>query len=373
MVTQVTRIQQGMPMFNEEMKEAAVQALQNDRYTMGENVYKFEEEFASYIGVKYAVSTNSGTAALQLSLLALGVSHGDQVVTTPFSFIATANSVIQAGGFPRFVDIDSQNYNIDVILALRAAGEGVRGFLPVHLFGLPVDIAPMLETAESAGQFVVEDACQAHGATYRGKKVGSLGDVGCFSFYPSKNMTVLGDGGMVTTNDSEVAKKIAKLRDCGRVTRYEHDLLGYTCRLNTVNAAIGRVQLRYLDGWNAARRSVAAAYKRELSNIPVISLPRNEPEGAESVYHQFVITTEKREGLRQFLQSAGIESGVHYPIPIHLQPLYVKERSYTKGAYPKSERLSLTCLSLPMHPFLSVDDVKYICETTKEFFRKGGH
>lgn len=356
------------PVFDEEMRDAALDALQSERFVLGESVFKFEEEFARYCGVKYAVSTSSGTCALQLSLLALGIGQGDRVVTTPYSFIATANAALHVGAMPIFADVDVETYNIDPDAAKRKLTEKTKAIIPVHLYGFPADMDRILEFSRDHGLAVVEDACQAHGAEYFGRKVGSIGDVGCFSFYSSKNMTVCGDGGMVVTNNDKVAEKVAKLRDCGRVSHYEHDLIGYTARLNTVNAAIGRVQLRRLDEWNEKRREHARLYNRLLSSLGDVTLPPRERSDIRAVFHLYVVRSSFRDRLKDWLERDGIQCGVHYPIPIHLQPVYRKLYGYSKGDYPNSELLSETVLSLPMFPDLRRDEIEYICEKTGAFF-----
>ena len=345
--------------FTKEMRDAAISALENERFVLGESVFKFEEAFARYCNTKYAVAVSSGTAALHLSLTALGVKKGDRVVTTPMSFIATANSVIQAGGTPVFADIyeDTGNINPENITARDGAG-----VIPVHLFGQPCKMDRILELREE-GLFVVEDACQAHGAEYKGKKTGSLGDVGCFSFYPSKNMTVAGDGGMVTTNDGEIAEKIRKLRDCGRKSKYEHDVVGYTYRLNTVNAAIGLLQLKHLDKWNEKRRRLAKLYRKLLPEEILLS----ESKGVKHVYHVFAVKVHEREKLAEHLKSHGISVGIHYPIPIHLQPVYRQLYGFREGDYPVAEKFSTEVLSLPIYPGLTTDEVRFICEKVTEF------
>src|SRR3989304_4519960 len=227
------------PVFDEEMEAAAVNALRHERFVLGEDVFKFEEEFARYVGTRFAVSTSSGTNALQIALLALGISKGDEVVTSSFSFVASANAVLHAGGTPAFADIDAEDFNVDPAKMKKKVGKRTRALLPVHLFGYPCKMREITEIGKDCGLGIVEDACQAHGAESAGRKVGAIGDVGCFSFYPSKNMTVCGDGGMIVTDDEEGAKLAAKLRDCGRRAPQEHEVIGYTSRLNTVNAAIG--------------------------------------------------------------------------------------------------------------------------------------
>lgn len=354
----MSNIHLSKPVFTEEMKEAAIAALQNEFFVLGESVYKFEGEFARYVGQKYAVSVNSGTFALASSLTALDIERGDKILTTPMSFIATANAIIHAGGIPVFSDIESDTGNIDPTLGKNKIKD-IKGIIPVHLYGTPCDMDKIMEFKEE-GVFVIEDACQAHGAVYKGKKVGTIGDVGCFSFYSVKNITVGGDGGMVTTNNEEIAEKIRILRDCGRISKYEHDMIGYTARLNTVNAAIGRVQLKHLDEWNEKRRYAARIYQQ---NLPEELLLR---ENGNSVYHIFAIRSKRRDKIIQHLKENGIETGIHYPIPIHLQPIYKKLFGYKEGDNPISEQFSREIVSLPMFPEITKDEVKFVCENVKE-------
>jgi len=352
------RVPLSKPLFMEEMKEAAVDALQNEFFVMGESVYKFEEEFTRYVGTKYAVAVNSGTFALASSLTASGIKKGDKILTTPMSFIATANSVIHAGGTPVFSDIENDMGNIDPN-RIEDIPKDIKGIIPVHLYGNPCDMDKIVEFKEE-GLFVIEDACQAHGAEYKGKKAGSIGDVGCFSFYSVKNMTVGGDGGMVTTDNEEIAEKVRILRDCGRISKYEHGMIGYTARLNTVNAAIGRVQLRHLDEWNEMRRYAARIYQK---NLPKEVLLR---ENGNSVYHIFAIRSKRRGEVIQHIKENDIETGVHYPIPIHLQPIYKQLFGYKEGDYPVSERFSMEVVSLPMFPEITKDEVEFVCEKVRE-------
>lgn len=354
--------------FDDEMKDAAICALQNERFVLGESVYKFEEEFARYCGTKHAVSTNSGTSALHLSLVGLGVGRGDSVTTTALSFIATANAILYTGATPVFADIDVRTCNIDPHQASKKINRQTKAVVPVHLYGRPTDMESIAEVAEARGIKVVEDACQAHGAEYKGLKVGAIGDVACFSFYPSKNMTVCGDGGMVVTNDGRVAKAVTKLRDCGRKTKHVHDAIGYTARLNTVNAAIGRVQLRKLDEWNERRRSNARLYHRLLSDLGEVVRPPLGDSEHKPVFHLYVIRAECRDRLMEWLERNGIQCGVHYPVIIPMQPIYQKMFGSAKGKYPKSELVSETCLSLPMHPYLKRGEIKFVCEKIHEFY-----
>jgi len=356
------------PIFDDEMKKAAVDALYSERFVLGESVFKFEEEFARYCGLDYGVSTNSGTAALHLALVALGVKRGHRVATSPASFVATANAVVHVGATPIFADIELQTYNLDFEQLRQKITSETKAVIPVHLYGYPSDMNAIVETARQHGLFVIEDACQAHGAIYKGRRVGSLGDVACFSFYSSKNLTVAGDGGMLVTDDEEVAEKVAKMRDCGRVSKYVHDVIGYTSRLNTVNAAIGRVQLKHLDEWNEKRRKNAAIYDRFLSDLDELVLPPRGGSEVEPVYHLYVIRLKHRDKLKKWLEENGVGCSIHYVLPIHLQPIYKELYGFEGGEYPKSEELCRTCLSIPMHPHLTLDEIRYVSERIHEFF-----
>jgi len=353
------------PVIDDEMVKAASDALRNERLVMGESVFKFEEEFARYIGVDHAVSVSSGTDALILALLALNV-RAREVITTPLSFVATAASVVHAGGTPTFADISDRDYNLD---PQEVAGKVLRGtaaVLPVDLYGHP---ARFDELAESAGDKVkmIEDAAEAHGAMYRGRKAGSLGHVGCFSFYSTKNMTVGGDGGMVTTNDKRVADDIRKLRDCGRVSRYEHDVFGFTSRLNTANAAFGRVQLKHLDEWNERRREIAAQYHRRLRGLARVVLPPMGDQEVRPAFYVFAIRCEDRDALARHLGDNGIESAVHFP-PIHLQPVFREAYGFSPGEYPKAEAAAEHMLSIPMFPGLTAPQVDFVSDKIIEFY-----
>ncbi len=364
------QIELAHPLFDEEMKNSALSALENEKFVMGESVFKFEEEFARFCNVKHAVSTSSGMFALQASLQALGIKQGQGVLTTPLSFVATANSIVTSRSTPIFSDIDEITYNVSPLRAKELLNRDIKFIMPVHLYGYPADMESIMALAD--GRPVIEDCCQAHGALYCKKKVGSIGAVGCFSFYPAKNMTVGGDGGMAVTDDEETAKKIAKLRDCGRISHYEHDEIGYTARLNTVNAAIGRVQLRRLETWNEKRRIIARMYNKLLSDIPELGLPPQESSDISPVYHLYVIRTPHRDQLKSYLEANGIQCGVHYPIPIHLQPVYRRLFGYKEGSFPKSESAAKQVLSLPMHPSLDHEEISQISEKIHVFFRNSG-
>ena len=335
----------------DEMEEAVVNALRNESFVNGESVSKFEEEFARYIGTKYAVSVNSGNSALQLSLMALDIDGNIQKVATPTnSFIASANCIRMTNAQPILTDINARDGGIDV----NSITEKVNAIIPVHIYGNPCDFDSVKTFAEEQKIPIIEDACQAHGAIYKNKKVGSLSDVGCFSFYPTKNMTVGGDGGMSTTNNEEIANKIRSIRDNGRKTKNEFDKLGFTMRLNTINAAIGRIQLKHLDEKNSRRREIVSIYKENL--IEDCILPENE--NGKSVYHQIVIRHENRDKIRKELTNNDIGSAIYYEKPIHLQPLYL-EYDYK---LPNSEKFAKEVLSLPSYPSLTNDHLLEICE-----------
>ena len=336
--------------FTNEMEEAAIDALRNESFVNGESVSKFEEQFARYIGTKYAVSVNSGNSALQLSLMALDISNNSKVATPTNSFIASANCIRMTNARPILTDIDVRDGGIDI----GSITEKVDAVIPVHIYGNPCDFDSVKSFAEEQKIPIIEDACQAHGAIYKNKKVGSLSDVGCFSFYPTKNMTVGGDGGMSTTNNEEVADKIRSIRDNGRKTKNEFDKLGFTMRLNTVNAAIGRIQLKHLDEKNSRRREIVSIYKENL--IEDCILPENE--NGKSVYHQIVIRHENRDKIREELTNNDIGSAIYYEKPIHLQPLYL-EYDYK---LPNSEKFAKEVLSLPSYPSLTNDQLLKICE-----------
>ena len=336
--------------FTSEMEEAAIHALRNESFVGGESVSKFEEEFAEYTGVKHAVSVSSGNSALQISLMALGIADNSKVVTPTNSFIASANCIRMTNAHPILADIDLKDGGIDV----SGITQSVDAIIPVHIYGNPCNFDSVKAFAEEQKIPIVEDACQAHGAVYKNRKVGSLSDVGCFSFYPTKNMTVGGDGGMTTTNNEEIAQKISSIRDNGRKTKNEFDKLGFTMRLNTVNAAIGRIQLKHLDEKNSRRREIVSIYKKNL--IEDCILPENE--NGKSVYHQIVIRHSKRNEIRKGLADNNIGSAIYYETPIHLQPIY-QEYGYK---LPNSEKFSKEVMSLPSYPLLTDEQILVICE-----------
>jgi perosamine synthetase len=366
-VIDLAKIPMARPVVTDEMVKAVTTALREERMTMGESVFKFEEEFARFVGTDHAVSIASGTAALQLALIAARVKDRE-VITSPLSFIATANAAVQAGATPKFADVRKRDYDLDpkkVIGALTAKSAAV---MPVHLYGYPADMDALSEIAGPRRMVVIEDAAQAHGATYKGRKIGSIGDMACFSFYPTKNMTVAGDGGMVTTNSALLAKEVAKLRDCGRVSRYVHDVIGFTYRLNTMNAAFGRVQLKHLEEWNERRRAIARLYAKQLDGLGNVILPPLGNKDIVPVFHLFVLRAHRRDELVKFLGEKGIECAVHYPVPIHLQPVYREMYGYREGAFPISEALCEELISIPMFPGLKDAEVKTVSAAIHEFY-----
>jgi perosamine synthetase len=355
------------PVVTEEMIEAATEALRNERFVLGESVFKFEEAFADYVGTEHAVSVSSGTAALTLTLIAMGI-KGNEILTTPLSFVATATSIVHAGGTPRFTDVQEDDFLIDPTDIVSRLTEKTRGIMPVHLFGHPCEMDAIWDIASERGLMVVEDAAQAHGAKYKNRRTGSLGNAGCFSFYSTKNMTVGGDGGMVTTDDERLAEDIRKLRHCGRVSQYVHDVFGFTSRLNSANAAFGLVQLKYLDEWNERRRAIASRYTDILRQTERVETPPVPSKELTSVFHLYAIRAEYRDGLAHHLTTHGVECGIHYPVPIHLQPVYREVYGYKEGEFPVSESLTGKLLSLPMFPEMTDEEVDYVCECIEDFY-----
>lgn len=357
------------PLIGEEEKRAVLEVLSSGNLAQGKKVEEFEKSFASYIGTEHAIAANNGTTALHAALLACGVKRGDEVITTPFSFIATANCILYSGAKPAFADIDEKTFNIDSEKIKQKITKKTKALLVVHLYGLPCEMKSILEICEEHELRLIEDACQAHGAEYRGKKVGSFGDASCFSFYPTKNMTT-GEGGMITTNDKEIAEKARLLREHGSKIKYQHEILGYNYRMTDIAAAIGTEQLKKLDKMNGRRRANAEIYSKELKNLRGITLSF-VPTYAKHVFHQYTIRVNKnakltRDQLAQELKNNGIATGIHYHLPIHLQPLYKKMLKIKAGSFPASEKAAKEVLSLPVHQSLSEKEVKYIAEKVKE-------
>jgi dTDP-4-amino-4,6-dideoxygalactose transaminase len=350
----------------DEVSAGVQQVMDSCRFVLGENVNSFEKEFASFCGTEYAVGVANGTDALRLALLVCGIEKGDEVITVPNTFIATAEAISQTGAKIVFVDINSSTYNIDVFRIEGAINEKTKAIVPVHLFGQPADMNPIMKIARKYNLKVIEDACQAHGAEYKGKKVGSIGDAGCFSFYPSKNLAAFGDGGLVVSNGNKIAYKMKMLRDHGQIKKYEHLLEGYNSRLDEMQAAILRVKLKRLDEWNKLRRKNASIYNHLLEDVDEVVMP-SEAEYAKHVYHLYVIRTHRRDELQDWLKSKGVGTGLHYPIPVHLQKAY-EYLGYKEGDFPVTEDCAKQILSLPMFPELTQKEIEKVVTEIKRFF-----
>ncbi len=347
----------------EEIDAAIRRVIDKTAFIMGPEVRNFEEAFAAYCEAKHAIGVGSGTAALFLALQACGIGPGDEVITTPFTFMATAEAISQVGARPVFVDIDRDTYNIDPEQIEAAITPRTKAIMPVHLYGQPAEMDEINAIARAHGLWVIEDAAQAHGARYKGRRVGSLGDIACFSFYPSKNLGAYGDGGAVVTNHDDLAARVRLLRDHGRSSKYVHQELGWGLRLDALQAAILGAKLPHLDEWNAARRERARRYAEWLADTEIIT-PAAAPH-VEHVYHCYVIRTPRRDEVHDALRARGIGVGIHYPIPLHRQPAY-ESLGYAKGAFPISERYSEEVLSLPMYAELTEAQQQEIVSAIRE-------
>lgn len=334
------------------------------QFIMGPDVAAFEGEFAAWCAAPACVGVGSGTAALELTLRALGIGPGDEVITVAHTFIATAEAISATGATPVFVDIDPQSYNLDPAAFAAAITPATRAVMPVHLYGQPADMTRIGAIAAQHDLAVIEDAAQAHGATWCGKRVGNWGDAACFSFYPGKNLGAYGDAGAVVTHRAELAATVRSLRNHGRRSKYTHDQIGYGHRIDTLQAAILRAKLPYLQAWTAARRRLAARYTALLAGCEIV-LPY-VPAEADPVWHLYVIRTPQRDALLQALEKAGIGAGVHYPLPLHLQPAYA-HLGYGVGALPVSEAVAATCLSLPLYPEMSDAQQDQVVAAVRQF------
>lgn len=353
----------------EEMDQAVLSVLSSGRYIGGTIVTDFEQEFANYTGVAQSVSCNSGTDALYLALRALNIGFGDEVITTPFTFIATAEVVSKVGATPVFVDIEPTTFNLDTNKVEAAITQKTKALMPVHLFGQPTDMTQLMAVARKYNLFVIEDCAQATGATWGEKKVGSIGDVGCFSFFPTKNLGCCGDGGAITTNNRTIADRIRMLKEHGSKERYVHEAIGINSRLDTLQAAILRVKLPYLDDWNQQRCQVASVYQQLLGGLPNLTHPQELP-GGKGVWNQYTIRIAKenrdsyRDEVRARLQEKGVSSMIYYPLPLHLQPVY--RNHHQAGELPFAEQAAKEVLSLPMFPDLSFEEQQQILLALKE-------
>jgi dTDP-4-amino-4,6-dideoxygalactose transaminase len=333
-----------------EVLTAIDEVLNSTQFVLGSKVAEFEKGFAEYCEADHAIAVNSGTSALHLALLSAGVGPRDEVITVPFTFVATVAAVVYTGAKPVFVDIDPGTYTMNPELIKKAITPRTKVLLPVHLYGQPADMDPILEIARQHGLTVVEDAAQAHGAKYKGRRAGSIGDLGCFSFYPGKNLGAYGEGGAVTTNSSTYARKIRMLRDWGAEQKYVHQFHGFNYRMEGIQGAVLSVKLRYIESWTEARRRCARIYDELLSGSAVRP-PVVRPD-CRHVYHVYAVRVPARDQLRSTLESRGVQTGIHYPIPVHLQPAY-SELGYSSGDFPESEEAARKVLSLPMFPELS--------------------
>lgn len=337
--------------------------ISNAAFILGEELEEFEKEFAEFCNAKYSVGVSSGTDAMIIALRSLDIGYGDEVITVPNTFIATAEAISLVGARPVFVDVNEEDYNINVDLIEEKITEKTKAIIPVHLFGQLADMKNILDIAKKYNLSVIEDACQAHGAEFESKKVGTFGEIGCFSFYPAKNLGAYGDGGAVVTSNENLYRKMLAMRSHGEVEKNRHEIIGSTNRLDNLQAGILGVKLKYLNEWNIKRRENASIYRRYLSGIKLIAL--GELEGRKHVYHLFVIRVRNRDEVRKKLSDRGIGTGIHYPTPIHLQNAY-KFLGYKKGDFPVSERVAEEILSLPMFPELSEEQIKYVCNSLKE-------
>ena len=349
-----------------EIREAIDRVLETSEFALGSEVAAFETEFANYCGARHGIAVNSGTSALHLALLAAEIGAGDEVITVPFTFVATVAAIIYAGARPVFVDIEPRSYTMDVSQIERTITKRTKAILPVHLYGQPADMDPVLEIARRHNLAVIEDAAQAHGAEYKGRKVGSIGDLGCFSFYPTKNLGACGEGGMVVTNRPEYDRTIRLLRDWGQEEKYYPILKGYNYRMEGLQGAILRVKLRHLDAWTEMRRAHAAHYNALLSESAVLT--PQEMAYARHVYHVYAIRTPERAALQQALTSRGIQTAVHYPFPIHVLPAYA-DLGYRQGDFPQAEKAAAEQLSLPIYPELSGAAISQVAAAVSEHLR----
>ena len=356
-----------------EVDEAVHRVLDSCQFTLGPEVEAFENEFAAFCGRRYGIGVNTGTSALHLSLLAAGIGPGDEVITSPFTFVATVAAIHYAGARTVFVDIDPELYTLDPARLEAAITPRTKAVIPIHLYGQTADMAPILEIARRRGLAVIEDACQAHGAAYRGARAGAMGEMGCFSFYPGKNLGAYGEGGMVVTDDPELARSLRMYRDWGAETKYHHVLKGYNYRLEALQAAVLRVKLKRLEAWTEARRQAARRYAELFAGGPIT--PPLERSDGRHVYHVYAIRTDARAQVQAALAARGIHTGVHYPFPIHLLPAYA-DLGYAAGAFPHAELAAAQELSLPMYPELTSEAQAQVADALGEItadLSRNGH
>ncbi len=344
-----------------EIHEAIERVLENQWFIFGEELAQFEGEFSEYIGTKFGIGVNSGSDALLLAAMVSNIGRGDEVITVSHTMTSTVDSVVRCGAKPIFVDIDEETYNIDVNKIEEKITDKTKAIVLVHLYGNSADMGPIMEISEKHNLIVIEDACQAHGSEYKGKKVGGIGDIGCFSFYPTKNLGAYGDAGMLLTNNEEIALKLKQYRNYGQKKRYFHDFIGINSRLDELQATILRVKLKYLDIWNNYRREKAYLYNQLLEKSNVI-IPL-EKEYSKHIYHLYVIRSKNRDDLKEFLNDNEIQTYIHFPIPVHLSKAYSKFDIQCK--LPSTEKICKELLSLPMHPFISKEEIMKITDLVK--------
>jgi len=348
-----------------EIDAAIARAIDNCTFCLGPDTAQFEKDFAKFCGADFAIGFNSGTAALHVAMLLLNVGPGDEVITTPFTFVATSWAISYVGGKPVYVDIDDDTMNLDPQLVTRAITKKTKVIMPVHLYGQPFDIDPILKICRENELHLVEDSAQAHGAKYKGKKVGTFGDISCFSFYPGKNLGAMGEGGALVTNNPGYARRAKSLREHGSSLRYYHDEVGYNYRMEGIQGAVLGVKLPYLNKWTAERQRVAMRYGELLKDTP-LQLPM-EAGFAESVWHLFVVRHPRRDDLKSFLEANGVGSALHYPLPLHLQKCY-SNLGHGVGDYPVAEKSAHECLSLPIYPELTESQIQRVSSVIHEFF-----
>ncbi len=351
--------------YKKEILDSIIKVMEKGDFILGGEVKKIETSFSEYIGCEYGVGIDSGTSALTLALLSANIGTGDEVITVPNTYISTAYAISECGAKVVFVDVDEKTQLMDVSKLSDLINSKTKAIIPVHLFGQMVDMKPLVKIARKHNIIIIEDACQAHGASQNGKKAGSIGDLSCFSFYPGKNLGAFGDAGMVLTNRKELYDKLILLRNYGSPKKYLHSCKGRNARLDTIQAAILLVKMKYLDDWNRKRKIVAQFYSENLNNVGDLILPSIK-EGNNSSHHLYVVRSSQRDRLCSYLNSKGIEAIIHYPIPIHLQKAY-NELRLNRGSYPISERLADQILSLPIHPHLTSEEIEYIINCIIDF------
>lgn len=358
---ELVHLQRQFQSMKDEMLAELSAVIDSGSYILGPQVRQFESEVAAYLGVRHAIGVANGTDALVLTLDALGIGQGDEVITTPYTFFASAEAISRTGAKPVFVDIDPLTYNIDPDLLEKAITPATKAIIPVHLFGQPAHMDEMMEIADRHHLMVIEDACQAFGAEYKGKRVGSIGHAACFSFFPTKNLGTIGDGGMVTTSDDQLADRIRQLRHHGSKQKYIHERIGYNSRLDELHAAILRLGLKRIDQWNGIRQKLAERYMHSLSGHPQLRIMKPAPDRTH-IYHLFCLESPVREELVDRLQQAGIQTGIYYPQPLHLQEVY-RELGYREGDCPVAEKLSRTLFAIPLSPFLDHQEQDKVIRT----------